>query len=240
MKIQFLLIAAAVMMGLNARGQQLELRGYGLYDCHVATGGVAGAAAAVDWHVNSTYQLTVGAEYVSSNRIAAKLEGSAVLVGDGNGRNVKLVNSYLWRQYPRLDVQEFTGALQVAAELRHCKMAVGLCNRYNAPLIQRSQGGNATVVEPMNVLFALEGWWNDVSRQAAYREHAWNIGLRWSSYNDFVIERVANWFFSLKGYYALSPNCRLTAEVGTHPVGSLNLTCSYNGWFCHVGGGYVF
>ena len=164
------------------------------------------------------------------NRISANLQGEAVLVGSPKGKCLALRNRYLWRHYPSLDLQEFTGALELVGHLRHCDLNLGLCNRYMAALVQRTDGGRGTVLEPMNVMFALEGWWKD--RTAA---PAWNVGLRWSSYNDFVIERVANWFFSLKGFYTLSDRVWLTGEVGIHPVGSLNLTASYDGWFCHLG-----
>lgn len=219
-----------MVMATNVRGQGLTLRGYGLYDCHGATGGVGGGALTLDWGIDSTYGLSVGMEYISSNRISANLEGRAMLCGAPGRPHLSLVNRYLWRHYPSIDRQDFTGALELAAGLRHCYMELGLCNRYSAPLIQRSQGGNATLVEPMNVMFALEGWWNDqLVRQR------WNVGLRWSNNNDFVIERVANWYFSVKGYYELPRNTYFTAEIGMHPVGSLNLTCSYDGWYMHLG-----
>ena len=80
------------------------------------------------------------------------------------------------------------------------------------------------------MLFGVEYWWHD--RQMDSR---WNVGLRWSNYNDFVIERVSMWFYSLKGYYQMAENVRLIGEIGLHPVGSLNLTSSYDGWFARVG-----
>lgn len=208
----------------------LTLRGYGLYDFHYATGATGGAAVMLDWQTAPAFGLSLGAEYSSMNRISANLQGEAVLVGSPKGKCLALRNRYLWRHYPSLDLQEFTGALELVGHLRHCDLNLGLCNRYLAALVQRTDGGRGTVLEPMNVMFALEGWWKD--RTAA---PAWNVGLRWSSYNDFVIERVANWFFSLKGFYTLSDRVWLTGEVGIHPVGSLNLTASYDGWFCHLG-----
>lgn len=107
---------------------------------------------------------------------------------------------------------------------------MGLCNRYTAELVQRSNGGMGTVFEPLNVLFAAEGWWNN-----RLDTHPWNVGVRWSNYNDFIIERVANWFFSVKGYYLLHDGTALIAEAGVHPVGSLNLTASYDGFYFHIG-----
>ena len=85
----------------------------------------------------------------------------------------------------------------------------------------------------MNVAFAAEGWWQDEACEVAVP--LYNIGLRWSNYNDFIIERVANWFFSLKGYYTMQDGTMLVAEAGLHPVGSLNLTASYDGWWMHLG-----
>ena len=211
-------------------GTPLRVVGYGFYDYHYATDGVGGGALMADWRVSSTFTLYAGAEYASSNRIAAKLGGVATLLTTSKGQRLTLENSYLWRHYPTLDRQEFTSALQLGWLARHANLHMGLCNRYSAPLVQRSDGGMGTVLEPMNVMFAVEGWWNN---QALSQQ--WNVGLRWSNYNDFVIERVANWFLSAKGFYTLKDGTALTAEVGVHPVGSLNLTASYDGLFMHLG-----
>ena len=211
-------------------GMPLRVVGYGLYDYHYATDGVGGGALLLDWRVAPVFTLGVGAEYVSSNRISARLSGEAALLTTQKRQRLTLENSYLWRHYPSIDRQEFTSALQLGWRARHADLHLGLCNRYSAALIQRADGGAGTVFEPMNVMFAIEGWWNNQTLP-----QQWNVGLRWSNYNDFVIERVANWFFSAKGFYTLKDGTALTAEVGVHPVGSLNLTASYDGWFMHLG-----
>ena len=212
------------------KNQPLTVVGYGFYDYHSATDGIGGGAILADWRVSQTFSLGAGVEYASSNRISAKLGGVATLLTTQKGQRLTIENSYLWRHYPTLDRQEFTGALQLGWRACHTDLRLGLCNRYSAPLVQRSDGGMGTVLEPMNVMFAVEGWWNNQTLP-----QQWNVGLRWSNYNDFVIERVANWFFSAKGYYTLKDETALMAEVGVHPVGSLNLTASYDGWFMHLG-----
>lgn len=236
---KLLLCLAGLMLGVGLHAQEkatpLQLQVYGIYDFHYATGSVGGMAAQLHWDASDMFNLGAGLEYVNSNRISGKLEACATLLTTEKGKHLTLENSYLWRHYPSLDLQEFTGALQLGWHARHADLHLGLCNRYTALLVQRSNGGNSTVLEPMNVMFAIEGWWNN------QLEHpAWNAGLRWSNYNDFVIERVANWFFSVKGFYHLSDQWSLTGEAGIHPVGSLNLTASYDGWFAHLGGQLKF
>ena len=234
----FIVILAFTMLGLSsvmaqetdARRAPLTLTGYGFYDMHYATGSIGGGALLLDWDVASVFRLGIGAEYASSNRIAAKLSGEATLYTTAKGQRLSLENSYLWRHYPSLNLQEFTGALQARWHARHVDLALGLCNRYIAELVQRNNGGMGTVFEPMNVLFAIEGWWGNRLDQ-----RRWDVGLRWSNYNDFIIERVANWFYSVKGYYTLKDKTMLMAEVGIHPVGSLNLTSSRDGFFFHLG-----
>ena len=228
-----LLTGSAATVGAQEKsdGQRpLTLTGYGFYDMHYATGDVGGGAVLLDWQVAPVFQLGAGMEYASSNRIAARLTGEATLLTTDKKHRLTLNNSYLWRHFPALNLQEFTGALQVGWHAGHVDLMLGLCNRYIAELVQRNNGGMGTIVEPMNVMFAAEGWWNN-----CHERQQWNAGLRWSNYNDFIIERVANWTFSVKGYYALNDGTLLTAEVGTHPVGSLNLTASYDGWFLKLG-----
>ena len=227
-----LLIAIPAANGQEqpAESRPLTLTGYGFYDTHYATGSLGGGALMLDWQVAPAFTLGIGAEYASSNRISARLTGQATLLTTARQQRLTLENSYLWRHFPALNLQEFTGALQVGWHARHIILRLGLCNRYIAELVQRSNGGQGTIFEPMNVLFAAEGWWHN-----RLLPNQWNIGLRWSNYNDFVIERVANWFFSAKALYRLPHNTDLYAEVGIHPVGSLNLTASYDGWFLHLG-----
>ena len=216
--------------GDTVKRTNVTLQGYGLYDYHYATDAVGGGALLLDWRVEPVFTLGVGAEYVSSNRISARLSGEAALLTTQKRQRLTLENSYLWRHYPAIDRQEFTSALQLGWRARHVDLHLGLCNRYSAALILRADGGAGTVFEPMNLMFAVEGWWNNQTLP-----QQWNVGLRWSNYNDFVIECVANWFFSAKGFYTLKDGTALTAEVGVHPVGSLNLTASYDGWYMHLG-----
>lgn len=225
-----LILLALASMPLLGHAQsdtaRFALRGYGLYDLHPAVGSVGGGALILSYIPNSAYSLDLGFEGVSSQRYALRLSGSARLWGRFN-----LENRYLYRQYAQLNLQEFTSALLLNWAAPHCRLSLGLCNRYHAELIQRNNGGQGTIFEPMNVMFEAEGWLRPITADAA----DWNVGLRWSNYNDFVIERVANWTYSLKGSFLLPHHTSLIAEVGIHPVGSLNLTSSYDGWFLHIG-----
>jgi len=232
--IACLLLAAGLCPTLQAQtdSSRLTLGAYALYDFHYATGSIGGGAVMVDWRVADHYSLGGGLEYASSSRIAVRLEGRARLMQTAKGWRLQLENSYLWRQFPQLDMQEFTGALQLGWYARHVRLHLGLCNRYTANIIQRANDGAETLFEPMNVMFAAEAWLFDGRTDAA---RPWDVALRWSNYNDFIIERVALWFYSAKGHYRLRQRLDLTAEVGFHPVGSLNLTSSYDGWFAHLG-----
>ena len=226
----FLASSLAFCQESTPKGHPLTLTGYGFYDTHYASGALGGGALMLDWQAAPAFCLGIGAEYASSNRISARLTGQATLLTTPLQQRLTLENSYLWRHFPALNLQEFTGALQIGWYARHLNLHLGLCNRYIAELVQRNNGGQGTVFEPMNVMFAIEGWWHN-----SLVPNQWNIGLRWSNYNDFIIERVANWFFSAKALYRLPDSTRLYAEVGIHPVGSLNLTASYDGWFLHLG-----
>ena len=239
-----LLLSALLLTACPVSGQEsdtiphpLSLSGYGLYDFHYATGSIGGAALMLDWQVGPTYALGVGVEYAGHNRISANVVGMARLAGTPQGKRLCLENRYLWRHFPALGKQEFTGALLLGGYLGHARLHLGLCNRYMAELVQRSNGGMGTVFEPMNVMFAAEAWLHNPDCVGP-QTRQWNVGVCWSNYNDFVIERVANWFFSLKGLYRIDSDWGIIAEVGIHPVGSLNLTASYDGWFCHIGAKY--
>lgn len=209
--------------------QHLSLTAYGLFDRHLATGNALGGALLLNWKPSDPVSLRGGIQVADGLGVAGKLEGSATLIKNPKDHRLALENSYLWRHFPQWGLQEFTSALQLAWYADHIQLHLGLCNRYVASLIQRSDV-SATILEPMNVMFAAEGWLFSLGQPKS-----WNVGLRWSNYGDFFVERVSEWTFSLKGRYALNDNLDLMAEVGTHPVGSLNLTASYDGWFGHLG-----
>jgi len=130
----------------------LTLVGYGLYDFHYATGGIGGGALILDWQAAPSFKLGIGAEYASSNRISTRLNGEATLLTTKKMQRLTLENGYLWRHFPSLNLQEFTSSLQLGWHARHANLHLGLCNRYTAALVQRTDGGAGTIFEPMNVM----------------------------------------------------------------------------------------
>lgn len=231
-RISLFLTLLSVAISLAAQPKGLELRAWGVYDCHPATGGYGAFAAQGLYPFSEGYALGLGLELATSSRVALNLQGEARLWHTAKG-DLFLENRYLYRQFPSLNRQEFSGALQLGWKADHVRLMLGLCNRYSGELVLRSNGGMGILLEPMNVLFAAEG-------HLKGEQARWDAALRWSNYNDFVIERVSFWTYSLKGHYCLNNNLKLIGEVGFHPLGSLNLTSSYEGWFMHLGADYKF
>ncbi len=208
------------------------LRGYGVYDYHIATGHLGGLAILSDCQLAENFRVTMGVEGVSSKRYALNAQGQVNLVETRNGA-LYAENRYLYRLFPSLNMQEFTGALSLGYRNRRWNFLFGLCNRYVAEIPQRIHGGEGTLFEPMNVMFLVEGNLFDDS-------HPWNIGASISNYDDFVIERFTLFFYSLKGYYQINDHLRVTTKAGIHPAGVLNLTSIRDGGFVHVGVSYEF
>ncbi len=205
-----------------------SMRAYGLFDTHYGSRTLGGVAALAQWRQSEGYALGFGAELATTGRCSLTLYGRANIFG-----KFYLENRYLYRQFASLDRQEFSGALMVGYSNNHWDFCVGLSNRYSAALVQRTDGGMGTMFEPMNPQFRVEGWWNG-------RDSRWNVGGRFSNMNDFMMERFAVWTYSVCGYYVLASGIRLEAEAGLHPVGSLNLTASYDGFYIHMGAGWHF
>ena len=236
-KCGIMMVAALLFCLGTATAQErqpgsVEMTAYGLIDSYFGTGFLGGGAVLADWQASQGFALSGGFEYASNNRIAAKLQGAATLLTTQKGYRLTLENSYLWRHYPKLNLQEFSGALQLGWYAHHVQLHLGLCNRYIAALVQRNDV-SATILEPMNVMFAAEGWIFPLG--TGEMKKSWNVGLRWSNYGDFIVERVTNWYFSAKGWYSPSERLKIVGEIGTHPTGSLNLTASYNGLFGKIG-----
>ncbi|MBR1850305.1 MAG: hypothetical protein IJ789_02915 [Bacteroidales bacterium] len=226
MKKKFIVIAVLAALGVpTAMAQDTCLwaaRAYAIFDTHYGSRDYGGLAAMAERRFDN-YTLGFGAEATSAARFALTLGGRADL-----GRGFCLENRYIYRQFALLNRQEFAGALLLGYTNRHWDFRLGFANRYTAELVQRANGGMGTVCEPMNLMFRIEGWLYEGSAQ-------WNVGGRFSNMGDFFMERMTVWTYSLCGYYTLPSGTRLEGELGFHPVGSLNLTASYDGFYIHLG-----
>lgn len=225
-----ILLATSIQAQNPQRAAHGDVGLYLLSDSYKASSPIFGGVIYFDW-MRPLVDIHGGMEK-ATGKISLDLEFKVQLHDFQNGF-LFAQNRYLYRQFTDLELQEFTSALEMGYYGGHLGFDIGLCNRYLASLVQRENGGMNTIFEPMNVLFGVEAWlWN---RRESTR--LWNIGVKWSNYNDFVIERVANWSYSLKGFLIMPklPNLKATLEAGTHPVGALNLTSSPNGFFIHLG-----
>jgi hypothetical protein len=222
-----LLIMTAMLLLAFTASAQWTLRTYGEYDYTRTSGSSASLALIGDYRMAKNFNIGLGYQGTTLNRHAINLQYQVDLLQAECG-TLYLENRYLYRLFPDYDLQEFNGVLDLGWRNRHFNFQLGLTNRYTAPIPLRKNGGMETVFEPMNVTFCVEGNLFD-------QEHPWNVGARVSNYRDFVIERFTLFFYSVNGYYDFGNGLRLTAEVGLHPCGVLNLSSQYNGWFGNVG-----
>lgn len=185
-----------------------------------------------DYQLYETTNVGMGLKLGSRGSYSFDVKLSTLLFDMKRGE-LFLENRYLYRLFPKYDIQEFTALLNLAYVSNHLKFHFGLFNRYYGAIPLRKDGGSATIFEPMNVAFAIEAMLFKPS-------HHWNISARFSNFRDFCIERFTSFFYSLNGYYDIKENICLDAELGLHPAGSLNLTSQPNGFFIKVGMIYKF
>lgn len=185
-----------------------------------------------DYQLHETTKLGMGFQAASQGRYSIDLNLSTKLFDMKYGK-MFLENRYLYRLFPKYDIQEFTALLNLAYISNHLKLHLGLYNRYYGEIPLRKNGGIGTIFEPMNVAFAFEAMLFKPS-------HHWNLSARFSNFRDFCIERFTAFFYSLKAYYDIKDNIRLDAELGLHPTGSLNLTSQQNGILIRIGMIYKF
>ena len=215
-----------LLSGFAARAQW-TLRSYCEYDYTRTSGNSAVWAVLGDYQLADNFNIGLGYQLAMWNRHAINLQWQTKLLQAKCG-TLYLENRYLYRLFPKYNLQEFNAVLDLGWRNRHFNFQVGLTNRYTAPIPLRKNGGMDVVFEPMNVTFCAEGNLFD-------QTHPWNVGARIANYRDFVIERFTLFFYSLNGYYDFGNGLRLTAEAGLHPCGVLNLSAQYNGWFGNVG-----
>jgi hypothetical protein len=206
---------------------QWTLQTYGEYDYTRTSGSSASLALKADYQLAENFDIGFGYQGTTLNRHAINLQWQTKLLQAKKG-TLYLENRYLYRLFPKYNLQEFNALLDLGWRSRHFNFQLGLTNRFTAPIPLRKNGGMDVVFEPMNVTFCIEGNIFD-------QQHSWNVGARISNYRDFVIERFTLFFYSLNGYYDFGNGLRITAEAGLHPCGVLNLSSQYNGWFGNVG-----
>ena len=206
---------------------QWTLQTYGEYDYTRTSGSSASLAVLGNYQLADNFNIGLGLQATTFGRYSLNLQYQVDLLKAKSG-TLYLENRYLYRLFPKYNLQEFNALLDLGWRNRHFNFQFGLTNRYTAPIPLRQNGGLDVTFEPMNVTFCVEGNVFDET-------HPWNIGGRISNYRDFVIERFTLFFYSLKGYYDFGNGLRLTAEAGLHPSGVLNLSAQYNGWFGNVG-----
>lgn len=185
-----------------------------------------------DYQLHETTMVGMGFQAASQGRYSLDIKLGTKLFDMKYGE-LFLENRYLYRLFPKYDIQEFTALLNLAYISNHLKLHLGLFNRYYGAIPLRKNGGSATIFEPMNVAFAAEAILFKPS-------HHWNLSVRLSNFRDFCIERFSEFFYSLKGYYDIKENIRLDAELGLHPSGTMNLTSQPNGIFIKIGMIYKF
>lgn len=223
-KLLFLLSLLLLTFSLKA---QWTLRTYGEYDYTRTSGSGASLAVLGNYQMAENFNIGLGYQFATFNRHAINLQYQVDLLKAKCG-TLYLENRYLYRIFPKYDLQEFNALLDLGWRNRHFNFQLGLTNRFTAPIPLRKNGGMDVTFEPMNVTFCVEGNLFD-------QEHPWNVGARVSNYRDFVIERFTLFFYSVNGYYDFGNGLRLTAEAGLHPCGVLNLSSQYNGWYGNVG-----
>lgn len=217
---------ALLLFAFTAKAQW-TLQTYAEYDYTRTGGSSASLALKANYQIASFINVGVGYQGTTLNRHSICLQGQINLLQAKSG-TLYFENRYLYRLFPKYDLQEFNALFEFGWRNRHFNFQLGLTNRYTAPIPLRQNGGMDVNFEPMNPTFCIEGHLFD-------QEHPWNLGARVSNYRDFVIERFTLFFYSIDGYYDFGNGLRLTAEAGLHPCGVLNLSSQYNGWFGNVG-----
>lgn len=221
-----LFLFCLLCLGITAKAQW-SLQTYAEYDYTRTEGSSAAFALKGNCQVAKFVNIGLGYQGTTLNRHSICLQGKVDLLQAKSG-TLYLENRYLYRLFPKYDIQEFNALLEIGWRNRHFNFQLGLTNRFTAPIPLRANGGMDVNFEPMNPTFCIEGHLFD-------QEHLWNLGARISNYRDFVIERFTLFFYSIDGYYDFGNGLRLTAEAGLHPSGVLNLSAQYNGWFGNVG-----
>jgi len=223
---RILMILVLLVSAFAARAQW-TLRTYAEYDYTRTSGSSASLAVLGNCQLANNFNLGLGLQATTLGRYSLNLQYQVDLLKAKSG-TLYLENRYLYRLFPNYNLQEFNALLDLGWRNRHFNFQLGFSNRYTAPIPLRKNGGMDVIFEPLNVTFCIEGNVFD-------QEHPWNVGARISNYRDFVIERIALFFYSLNGYYDFGNGLRITAEAGLHPCGVLNLSAQYNGWFGNVG-----
>lgn len=140
-------------------------------------------------------------------------------------------NRYLYSVYAGDNLQNFNAALALFYNQDYFHFAIGGCLQLFAGITSGNSSAGGYLCEPGIVY--------DIEARIFRSEHIWNIGLQITNMRRFLIERMYNPNFVLKGNYRFggygSDNLNLIVEAGFQPAGIMHIAANYYSFFFNVG-----
>lgn len=161
-------------------------------------------------------------------QLAAK--GNFKVLTDGN-HSLVLRNQYTYSAYADDNMQNFNMLLAAAYDQEYFYIAIGGYAQFFTGISKQAEINRSYIWEP--------GLVYDIEARIFKKRHVWNLGLQITNMREFLIERVYNPNFIMKGNYRFggdgSENLNLTVKAGLQPSGIMHMTANYYSFYLNVG-----
>lgn len=144
---------------------------------------------------------------------------------------VKLHAFFTWRPFTDV-LRETNWGVTLGIECKHLQLDLGTNFRTLAfshkAINEFDLSADYKIRESWNIVYSFAYYVKPI-------EHKWNIGLRFTDYDNFIVSLETNPAVNLNASYKLSPLLKLYAEYWRKSAGALNTNVNYFGFFVRTG-----
>lgn len=140
---------------------------------------------------------------------------------------------FIYRAVVRNTTHDLSAMFSVGYRMDYVSVQFGALARMMDDMHRNKQSEDKLLVEPVNLLYALEVF---VRPQSS----VWNLSLRMANFNDFQTERMWQPMFMMNGRYNPAQHWQILAGVELKPTGMFHLTASFYEVMARVGFAYEF
>ena len=217
---RFIIIIAALSLGLSARGQGARLEAFAGCGYNRTDGFFGEAGAVLDYGLNASLSFRGGLMAESPLTVSAEV-GTTVLIPLPKDHVITLEPFLISGTHVTYSIQELSLGF-MAGWKWNGRVGVRLGAFTKSYIMPYYDSGESPhwLAEPFNVCYIVEGWFLPADSK-------FNMGLRLSNVEDFSAERFYSPSMTLKAQYALNGKYLLFLHLREHNCGIFDITSNF-------------
>lgn len=200
------------------------------YEHSIINGSNATTEMMIDYTPSRRVSVRGGFHISTHNLYQLSAKGNFKLLTN-NLHSLILRNQYVYSMYASDNIQNMNMSLAMAYDYEYCYIAVGGYAQFHTGITNKKGIKRNYIWEPGIVY--------DIEARVFKKQHVWNIGIQITNMREFLIEKLYNPNFLLKGNYRFggegSNHLNLMLKAGFQPGGMLHMTTNYYSFYFNIG-----